>query len=101
MLLQLVQHLSNGLYVLFAFVLGVNKDVIEVHYYKNVEFFYQDLVNVTLKCSRGIGQSKKYDLIFEMAIAGLEGRLLLIAFFDPHLMVGIGQIELGETSSLT
>ncbi len=87
--------------MLFAFILGINEDIIEVHYYKNVELLHQDLVNIVFKLSRYIGQFKKHDLIFEMAIAGPESRLLLIAFPDPHSIVGIGQIELGETPSPT
>ncbi len=91
----------NGLYVLFAFILSVDEDVIEVHYDKNVELLYQDLVDVALKRDRCIGQSKKHDLIFEVTIVGPEGRLPFIAFPDPHLIAGIDQIELGETSSPT
>ncbi len=101
MLPQLVQHLLNGLSVLFALVLSVDGDVIEVHYLKNIELLCQDLVDVTLKYGRCVSQSKKHDLIFEVNIAGPEGRLPFIAFLDPHLMVSIGQIELSETSSPT
>ncbi len=101
MLPQLVQHLSNGLYVLFAFVLGVDEDVIEIHYNKNVDLFCQDLVDITLKRGRRVGQSKRHDLIFKVTIAGFEGRLLFVAFPDPHSMVGIGQIKLSKTSSPT
>ncbi len=97
----MVQHLLNGLYLLFTLVLSIDEDVIEVHYYKNVKLFYQDLVDVTLKRSRYVGQSKRHDLIFEMTITGPEGRFLFITFLNPHLIVGISQIELGETSSLT
>ncbi len=95
----MVQHRSDGLYLLFAFVLGVDEDVIELHYVKNVELFCQDLVDVTLKYGRHIVQSKRYDLIFQITIAGPEGRLPFIAFPDSYSMIGIGQIELGETSS--
>ncbi len=101
MLPQLVQHPSNGLDVFFALALSVDEDVIEIHYHENVEFVGQDLVDITLKRGRCVGQSERYDLIPEMAIAGPEGRLSVIAFPAPHSMVGIGQIELGETSSPT
>ncbi len=101
MLPQLVQHLSDGLYMLFALTLSVNEDVIEIHYHENVELLGQDLVDVTLKRGRCIGQSERHDLILKMAIAGLEGRLPFIAFPDPHSMVGISQIKLAETSSST
>ncbi len=97
----MVQHPSNGLYMLIAFALGLDKDVIRVHYYENVERFCQDLDDVALKRFQHIGQSKRHDLIFEVTIAGLKGYLPCIAFPDPHLMVGISQIELGETSSMT
>ncbi len=86
--------------MLFALVLSVDEDIIEIYYYKNVEFLSKDLVDVTLKRGRYIGQSKRHDLVLEMAIAGPEGRLLFITFSDPNLIVGIGQIELGEMSSL-
>ncbi len=87
--------------MLLAFTFGIDEDVIEVHYHENVELFYQDLIDITLKHDQYIGQSKRHDLVFKVAIAGLEGRLLFVAFLDPHSMVGIGQIELGEMSSPT
>ena len=101
MLLQLLQHLSIGCHVLFVFVLSVDEDVIKIHYHQNVELFSQNFINVDFKCDRCIGQFKKHYLIFEMAIAAFEGCLLVIAFFDPHLIVNIGQIKLSKMSSLT
>ncbi len=98
MLLQLVQYPSNGLDVLFALALSVDEDVIEIHYHENVEFLGQDLVDVALKRGRCVGQTKRHNLVLKMAIAGPEGRLPFTAFPDPHSMIGIGQIELGETS---
>ncbi len=85
--------------MLFALALSVDEDIIKIHYYEDVKFLGQDLVDVTLKRGRCVGQSKRHDLVLEMAVAGPEGRLPFIAFSDPHSMVGVGQIELGETSS--
>ena len=85
----------------FAFTLSIDKNVIEIHYHKNVELLGQDLIGVALKRSRCVGQSKRHNLVLEMAIAGLEDHFLFIAFLDPHLMVSIGQIELSETLSPT
>ncbi len=101
MLLQLVQHPSNGLDVLFALVFSVDEDVIKVHYHEDVELLCQDLIDITLKRVQYVGQSKRHDLVLEMTIAGPEGRLPFLAFPDPHSMIGISQIELGDTSSLT
>ncbi len=85
----------------FAFAFGIDEDVIEVHYYKNVKLLCQDLIDVAQECGQCIGQSKRYHLVLKMAITGLEGYLLFIAFFDSYSIVGISQIELGETLSLT
>ncbi len=74
--------------MLFALALSVAEDVIEIHYYKDVKLLGQNLVDITLKRGRCVGQSEKHDLVLEMAIAGPEDRLLFIAFPDPHSMVG-------------
>ncbi len=87
--------------MLFALTLSIDEDVIKIHYYEDVELFGQDLVDVTLKRDRCIGQSERHDLVLEMAVAGPEGRLPFVVFSDPHSMVGIGQIKLGEPSSTT
>ncbi len=97
----MVRYLSNGLDVLFALALSVDEDVIEIHYHENVKLLVQDLVDIALKRSRCIGQSERHDLVLEMAVVGPEGRLPFVAFPDPHSIVGVGQIELGETSSPT
>ncbi len=76
--------------MLFAFALGVDENVIEIYYYKNVELFCQDLVDVALKRGWRVGQSKRHDLIFKVTIAGFEGRFLFITFLDLHSMVSIG-----------
>ena len=99
MLPQLVQHLPNGLDMLFALTLNVDENVIEIHYHNNVKLFDQDLVNIALKHGRYVGQSKKHNLVLEIIIAGPKGRLPFIAFLDFHLIVGIGQIKLGKTLS--
>ncbi len=101
MLPQLVQYPLNGLDVLFALVLNVDEDVIKVYYQEDVELLCQDLVDVTLTCDRCVGQSERHDLVLKMTIAGPEGRLPFVFFSNPHSMIGIGQIELGETSRKT
>ncbi len=87
--------------MLFAFTLGVDEDVIKVHYHEDVMLLCQNLVDIALEYGRYIGQSKKHYLVLEMAIAGPEDRLSFVSFSNPDSMVGIGQIELGETSNPT
>ncbi len=101
MLLQLLQHLSNDFHVLFAFAFGIDKDVIEVQYHKNVELLCQDLIDIALKYGQYIGHFRRHYLVLKMAIAGPKSCFLFIALPNPYLIVGIDQIELGEMSSLT
>ncbi len=76
--------------MLFTFGLNVDENIIKVYYYKNVKLLSQDLVDIALKCDRCVDQSKRHELIFEVIIADLEGRLPPIAFPDPDLMISIG-----------
>ncbi len=85
----------------FIFVFGIDEDVIEVYYHKNVKLFYQDLINVALERGRYVGQSKRHDLILKVAITGPKGCFPFIAFLDPHSIIGIDQIEFGEMLSPT
>ncbi len=87
--------------MLLAFAFGIDKDVTKVHYHKNMELLCQNFIDIALECGRYVGQSKKYHLFLDMAITGPESRLPFIAFLDPHLMVGICQIELGKRSGPT
>ncbi len=87
--------------MLFTFAFDINEDVIEVHYHKNVKFLCHDLIDVALKRDRCVSQSKRYNLVLEVAITSLEGRFPFITFPNPYLIVGIGQIELSETFSPT
>ncbi len=82
-------QLLDYLHMLFAFAFSVNEDIIEVYYHKNVEFLYQDLINIALECNWYISQFKRHDLILEVAMVGLEGHLSFVAFSDPDLMIGI------------
>ena len=49
---QFDQNSSNGIDVSLACIFDVNQVVIQVNNYKNVEFFSQDLIDVTLKARR-------------------------------------------------
>ncbi len=99
MFLQLLQHSLNSFHKLFSFGFGINEDVIEVYYHKNVKLLWQNLIIVALNSGRCIGQSKTHQLVLEIAIADLENCLLFIIFSHPYLMVSIDQIELGKTLS--
>ena len=85
--------------MLFAFTFDISENVIKIYYNKSVEFLGKNLIDIALEYDWYIGQSKKLYLILQMAIKGHKSHVLFIAFFDPHLMVGIGQIKLSKTLS--
>ena len=101
MLLQPPQYPSNNFDMLFTFTFCIDEDVIGIYYHKNVEFLYQNLIDVALKRSQYVSQSKRYHLVLKKAIADHKDHILFIAFSDPHLIVSIGQIELDKISSPT
>ena len=94
---QFLKNPSNAVNVSLAWVLGVDKDGIEINNDKDIEFLGQDLVNIALEAGRCIGQPKRHYLVLEVAVSSLESRLPFIALFYGHLMVSTCEVELGES----
>ena len=95
MFLEDLEDLANVLGVFFV-ILAVNQDVINVNDYTNVEEGSEDILNESLECGWGIGESKGHDLILIMAILGMESCLLNVILVDPDLVVSLLKINLGE-----
>ena len=85
----------------FSLVFDIDEDVIKIYYYKDIKLFRQKLVDIVLKYSWYIGQSKKYHMVLKIAIASLENCLLFIFFSNLHLIVNISQIKLSKMLSPT
>lgn len=77
----------------WAKVFGINQDVIQIHNDKNIKFLDKDLINVALKDGRGIGKSKKNDLILQIAVLGLEDYFPFGTFTNSYPVVCIFQIQ--------
>ena len=54
-----------------------------------------------MKDSRSFRKAKKHDLIFEVSILSLENGFYFIIFTNFHLIIGIDEIQLGESFYLT
>ncbi len=80
----------------FCLVLGVDEDIIRVYNVKNIELLRQDLVDVSLKRDRCVGQSERHYLVLEVAVLVLEDCFLFVTFSDPHLIIGVGEVKLGK-----
>ncbi len=76
--------------MLFSLTLSLDENVIEVYNNKNIELLCQDLIDIALKRGWCVGQVQMHYLVLEVAAMGPEGCFLIIAFSNPHPMVGIG-----------
>lgn len=84
-----------------SIIINLNKNIIQIHNNKNVKFLGKDFVNIFLEACQSICQSKKNDLVFDVAIPNLECCLLFISFANFYLMISISKIELDKLSSPT
>ena len=87
--------------MLFFLALNIHEAVIKIYNNKDVKLFRQDFINTNLKCSKCIGQTKKYYLILKVPIPSPEGYFLFITFLDLYSMINIGLIKLSDKSNLT
>lgn len=90
---------SNRLYVIHF--IGVDQNIVKIYNNKDIKFFYQNLVDITLKTCRNIRQAKQHDLVLKIAIPGLKSRFLFVSFSNLHLMICTGQVKLCKIFSLT
>ena len=86
--------------MVFSFVFGIDKNIIQIYNAKDIKLFYKDLIGIVLKRCQSIGQFKEYHLILEIIISSLESYFLLIFFANSHLMISICEVKLGKPPSL-
>ena len=80
-----------------AWVLGIDENVIEVNNDKNIEFFGQDLVNISLEAGWCVKQPKRHDLVLEMAVSSPKSCFPFIALFYPYSIIITCEIKLGKS----
>ena len=73
-------------------IFTIDKNVIKVINNKDVKFFGQNVIDITLKACRSIQSPKKHYMIFGIAISGIKSCFSFVAFLDPHLIIGTGEI---------
>lgn len=67
-------------------------DIVQIYKDKDVDFFNKDLIDIALKTVWSIGESKKHDLILNIAVSSPKSSFLFINFSNSYLLVGIGQV---------
>lgn len=73
-------------------IFGINQDVIQVHYNKNIKLLNKNLADVALETSWYVGQSKKHNLVLVVTVLNAKSCFLFITFSNPYLKVSTGQI---------
>ena len=80
-------------------ILNIEQDIVQIYYNKNIKPFSKNLVNIALKTGGYIGEVEGYYLVLKMAISGTKSRLLFVTFLNPHLMIGMSQVQLDKPLS--
>ena len=62
------------------FVVRIDKDVVKVDDYADIEHVREDVVHESLKSGWRISESKRHDLPFKQSVVGLECSLPFITF---------------------
>lgn len=75
-----------------AFIFGINQDIIQGNNNQHNKFFYEDLINVTLKSGQGIKKSKKHYLILQMVVSNAKNCFIFIAYYYFHHIVDANNI---------
>jgi hypothetical protein len=82
--------------MVFTFISGVNKDIVQINNYEMIQEPYKRSINICLKCGWCVSQPKRHYKIFKMAIAGPESRLPLVSFTNSYPIIYILEIQLCE-----
>ena len=93
---EFFQDLADCIQMRLAGVPGIDQNFVQINNDKNVELLRKDLVDVSLKASWSIRQTKGHDLIFEVIIPGAEYCLPLVTLSNSHPMIGTNEIQLGK-----
>ena len=67
---------------------------------KDIKFFSQDFIDITLKAGRNIEKPKKHYLVLEVAVLSLEGCFRFIVFFYPYSIINTCKIKLNKLFGL-
>jgi hypothetical protein len=80
----------------FAPQSAVDKDVVKEHQHELPSEILQHLIHQCLKCRRHIREPERHHKEFEVAMVGLEHRLLNVVSGHAHLVVAAPKVQLSE-----
>jgi hypothetical protein len=65
-------------------VVTVDKNIVNIGRVKLIKMFIKHVINKMLKCTRGVRQAERYNVILEQTITSMKSCLLLIAIGDLY-----------------
>lgn len=80
-----------------AGILSLDEDIIQVDYDKDIELLGEDLIDISLKASWSLRQTKGHHLVLKVAVSSLKSGLLFVTIANSHPVVDNGEIQLSET----
>ena len=69
---------------MFENVIQVNKNIIKVYYYINIEKVIKYIIYKLLENYRGVSKAKRYNCLFKEFVASIEICILFVAFYNIH-----------------
>lgn len=96
-----VKALENFLYMsgVIRGVFGIDKNVIQIYYYADIQKVLENVIHKPLERGRGIGESIMHDVEFIRAVMGVESGLPSISIGYVDQVVCTVEAQLGERAS--
>lgn len=77
-----------------CFIFNIDKDVIKIYNNKDIDLFYQNLINISLKYSYYISKFEKYYLILEVIILDPKNHHPIVIFLDSYSILDVNEVKL-------
>ena len=71
----------------------MDQNIIQIYNNEDIKLFSKNLVDIALKTYWCIEKSKRYNLVFVVAISDTRSHFLFIIFWNPDLMISISNIK--------
>lgn len=83
------------------YVVGIDRDVLKISYNKDIKFFCQYLIDVSLQTCWCVKKTKWDYLILKITVFNPKSCLSLLFFANSHPMISASQIEFYKSLNLT
>ena len=79
--------------LVLGYVIWIDENILEVHYYTYIEEVRKDIVYKLLKSYKSISKAKRYNCLFERSIVSVKSYFLFIIFCNTHQVIDMLEIN--------